>query len=31
MQKEKDFFNDYNVFEYNHDFEIVYWKSDDAL
>ena len=32
MQKEKNFFlKNYNAFEHNHDFETVFWKSDDAL
>ena len=31
MQNEKDFLNHYNVFEFFFDFEIVFWKSDDAL
>ena len=31
MQNDKDFFYHYNVFEYIQDFQIVFWKSDDAL
>ena len=30
-QIEKDFFYHCNEFEYNHDFELFFWKSDDAL
>ena len=31
MQNEKDFFYHFNEFEYNHDFEIVFRKSDGAF
>ena len=30
MQNEKDCFGHCNVFEHNHDFVIVFQKSDDA-
>ena len=31
MQNEKDYFYHCNVFGDNHDFEKVFYKSDDAL
>ena len=31
MQNEMDFFYHCKKFEYNHDFEIFFWKSDDSL
>ena len=31
MQIEKDYSIYYNVFEHILDFQIVFWKSDDAL
>ena len=31
MQNEKNYFYHYNVFVHNHDFEIVFQKSVDAL
>ena len=31
MQNEKNFYDHYNEFEYNHDFVIFLWKIDDTL
>ena len=31
MQNQKDCLNRYNEFEHNLDFEIIFWKTDDAL
>ena len=31
MQNEKACFDNYNVFEHNHEFEIEFWKSDGGL